>query len=110
MLLESKLFLYFRAIQGDSGGNAIDPGLQDNVLFPEWFTEYIYHAGNVSEMHSKTRSGLIPGGRRLKRGRQSVFFIVVNLMEDDNGMEETPCDLTKPRIAPYKKYLETSSK
>ena len=31
-------------------------------------------------------------------------------MEDGNGMGETPCDLTKPRIAPYKKYLETSSK
>ena len=23
-------------------------------------------------------------------------------MDDDSGMEETPCDLTKPRIAPYK--------
>ena len=23
-------------------------------------------------------------------------------MEDDDGMEETPCDLTKPRIVPYK--------
>ena len=39
-----------------------------------------------------------------------MFFTITNPMEDDNGMEETPCDLTKPRIAPYKKYLETSSK
>ena len=32
-----------------------------------------------------------------------MFFTIVHPMEDDNCMEETPCDLTKPRIAPYKK-------
>ena len=26
----------------------------------------------------------------------------VNPMEDDDGTEDTPCDLTKPRIAPYR--------
>ena len=57
---------------------------------------------NASEMNSIVRSGLIPGGRSLKRGWQSVFFTITNPMEDNNGMEETPCDLTKPRIAPYK--------
>ena len=31
-----------------------------------------------------------------------MFFTVINPMEYDNGMGETPCDLTKPRIAPYK--------
>ena len=31
----SKHFLSFRAIQGHSGDNAIDPELQDNVLLPE---------------------------------------------------------------------------
>ena len=35
----SKHFLYFRAIQGHSGGNFIDPELQDKVLWPEGFTE-----------------------------------------------------------------------
>ena len=34
----SKHFLYFRAIQGHSGGNIIDRELQDNVHFPEGFT------------------------------------------------------------------------
>ena len=29
-------------------------------------------------------------------------------MEDENCMEEPPCDLRKPRIVPYKKYSETS--
>ena len=52
-------------------------------------------------MHSKIRSGLIPGGRSLKRGRQSVFFTFVNPVDDDHSMEETPCHLTKPRIVPH---------
>ena len=34
-------FLYFRAIQGHSGGNLVGPALQNNVLLPEDFTEYI---------------------------------------------------------------------
>ena len=105
----SRHFLYVTAIQGHSGGNAIDPELRDNVLLSEGFTEYIYHVGHASEMNSIIRNGLIPGGRGLNRGRQSVFFTVVYPMEDDNGMVETPCNLTKPRIAPHKKYLETPS-
>ena len=76
-------FLYFRAIQGHSGGNIIDPELQDNVLLPEGFAEYVYHVRNVSEMHSIMRSGLIPGGRSFKRGRRSVFSTFVNQMEDE---------------------------
>ena len=49
----SKHFLYFIAIQGHSGGNIVDPELQDNVLLPEGFTEYIYHIGKrKNEMHS----------------------------------------------------------
>ena len=55
----SRHFLYFRSIQGHSGGNLVDPELQDNVLLPEDFAEYIYHIGNTSEMHSIIRSGLI---------------------------------------------------
>ena len=31
-----------------------------------------------------------------------MFFTTVNPMDDEHGMEETPRDLTKPRIAPYK--------
>ena len=45
-------------------GNAIDPELPDNVLLPKGFTEYIYHVGNVSEVHSIIKSGLIPGGQK----------------------------------------------
>ena len=31
-----------------------------------------------------------------------MFFTAVNPMDDDQSMEETRCDLAKPRIAPYK--------
>ena len=96
----------FRAIQGHSGGIAIDPVLQDNVLLPKGFTKYIYHVGNVSEMHSIMLSGLIPGAQSLKRGR-SVFFTIVNSIEDESCVEETSCDLTKPRIVPYKNTWKT---
>ena len=95
-------FLYLRAIQGHSGESAINPALQDNILIPKGFTEYLYHVGYANELNSKLRNGLIPGGTSLKRGRHAVFFTTVNPMEDVYGMGETPCDLTKPRIAPYK--------
>ena len=98
----SKHIMYFRTIQRHSGGYLADPALQDNVLLPEDFTEYIYHMVNVSETHSIIQSGLIPEGRGLKRDRQSVFFTSVNPMDDDQSMEEQQCDLDKARIAPYK--------
>ena len=38
-------------------GNLVDPTFEDNVLLPEDTAEYIYHVGNVSEIHSEIRSG-----------------------------------------------------
>ena len=37
--------LYLRALQSNSGRNLIDPSLQDNVVIPDGFFEYIYHFG-----------------------------------------------------------------
>ena len=102
-------FLYFTAIQGHAGGNAIDTQLQDNVLWPEGFAEYIYHDGNVNELNSTIRNGLIPGGTSLKRGRHSVFFTTANLMEDDNGMVRNSMRPDQTKHPSIQKYLETSS-
>ena len=102
----SKHFLYFRAIQGHSGGNLVNPTLQDKVL-PDDFAENIYHIGNANEMHSIIKSGLIPGGRSLRKDRQSVFFTAVNPMDARQDLEEVQHDLGKPRIAVYK-YTWTS--
>ena len=98
----SNQFLYLRAIQGHSGESAIDPALQDKKLIPKGFTEYLHHIGNANELNSTIRNGLIPGGTSLKRGRQAVFYSTVESMDDVYDMRETPCDLTKPRIAPHK--------
>ena len=102
----SRHISYLIAIQGHFGGIAVDPELQDNVLLPKGFTEYIFHVGNASELNSTIGNGLIPEEKSLKRGRQSVFFTTVNPIEDEKIMEETPCDFTKPRIAPYKNAWE----
>ena len=38
-------FFYFRALQGHSGRNLIDPSLQDNVIIQRGFFQHIYHIG-----------------------------------------------------------------
>ena len=98
----SDTLLHFRAIQGHSGGNLVDPLLQDNVLLPDDFTEYIYHFGNAFEMHSIIKSGLIPGRKSLRRESQSVFFTAVNPMYASQDLEEVQYDLDKPRSTVYK--------
>ena len=55
--------LYLGALQGHSGRSLIDPTLQDNVLIPNDFFEYIYHIGSAISLHSITNSGLIAGGK-----------------------------------------------
>ena len=76
--------LYFRAIQGHSGGKHINPTLQDNVLLPDNFTEHTCHVGSSHDMHSIIQSGLIPGGTDVKKGRHAVFFTAVNAMFIDH--------------------------
>ena len=99
--------LYFRAIQGHSGraysGNArINPALQDNVVLPKDITKFVYHVGNGNELRSIVRNGLVPGGFSTKTSRYAVFFTVVEPMDDEQGLRETFCDLSKARIAPNK--------
>ena len=77
-------FLYLQAIQGHSG-STVNPALQDNVLLPEGFTEYIDHVGNEKESRSIVNHGLIPGGVSLRTGKQAVFFTIVNPMDNQDG-------------------------
>ena len=72
--------LYLRALQGHSGRNPIDPSLQDKVLIPDNFFDYIYHVGCAINLHSITNSGLILGGQYLSK-RQTVFFTSVDPYE-----------------------------
>ena len=48
--------LYLGALQGHSGRNLIDPSLQDNVLIPNDFFQYICHIGCAINLHSIVNS------------------------------------------------------
>ena len=97
--------LHLRALQGHAGRNTIDPTLQDNVLTPNKFFEYIYHIGCAVSLHSITNSGLIAGGQNSSRERQTVFFTAVKPMNEDHR-DPQELDLTKPRLASYKQKVE----
>ena len=96
--LSGQEILYLRALQGHSRRNPIDPTLQDNV---DTFFEYIYHIGCAISFHSITNSGLIAGGQKSSRERQTVFFTAVNPMDKDHK-DPHELGLTKPRLASYK--------
>ena len=93
--------LYLRALQGHSGRNSIDPSLQDNVLIPNNFFEYIYHIGCAVNLHSIKNSGLIVGAQNCSKDRQTVFFTAVNPMHKKH-QDPKELDLAKPRLASYK--------
>ena len=92
--------LYLRALQGHSGRNPIDPSLQNNILIPSNFFEYIYHIGCAISLHSITNSGLIRGGQKLSK-RQTVFFTSVDPMNKEHR-DPNNIDLEAPRLAWYK--------
>ena len=66
--------LYLRTLQGHSGRNPIDLALQDNVIIPKNFFEYIDHIGCATSLHSIANSGLIAGGQNLSKERHSVLY------------------------------------
>ena len=68
------------------------------MLIPNNFFEYIYHIGCAINLHSITNSGVILGGQNSGRDRQTVFFAVVNPM-NQNYKDPQELDLTKPRLA-----------
>ena len=110
--------MYFRALQGLSGRSLIDPTLQDNVVIPSDFFQYIYHVGCAINLHSITNSGLIPGGQNLSN-RHTVFFTSVDPMnkeheDPDEIKDRDTIDLNEARHAQYmhkawKKHQNTES-
>ena len=60
-------------------------------------------------MRSIVQNGLTPGGFSTTTSRYAVFFIVVEPMDDRRGLRETFCDLSRARIASYKKILGNTS-
>ena len=91
--------MYFRALQGQSRRNLIDPSLQDNVVIQSNFFQYKNHVGWAFNLHSIISSGLIPGGQSLSK-RQTVFFLLVDPM-DKSHKDLKVIDLNVPRHAQY---------
>ena len=84
-------------VKGHAGRNLIVPSLQDNVLIPNDFFEYIYHIGCAINLHSIVNSGLIPGGQNLSK-RQTVFFTSLDPMNKEHK-DPYDIDLEAPRHA-----------
>ena len=69
----SRAILYLRALQGHSGRSLIDPTLQDNVIIPDGFFQYIYHVGCAINLQSIINSGLIRGGQNFEQQTDSIL-------------------------------------
>ena len=80
--------LYLRALQGHSGRNLIDHSLQDSVLIPNDFFEYMYHIGCAINLHSITNSGLIVGGQNLSKRHGILHFRGSN----ERGTQRSGCN------------------
>ena len=76
----SGTIVYFRALQGHSGSNLIDPSLQDNVVIGSGIIPLHLHNGCAFNLHSIISSGLIPGGKNSSK-RRTVFFLPVDPMD-----------------------------
>ena len=96
---DSGIMIYFRALQGHSGRNLIDPSLQDNVVIQSGFFQHIYHTGCAFHLHSIINNGLIPGGQNSSK-RQTVFLLPIDPRNKDHKDPEK-IDLNVPRRAQY---------
>ena len=95
----SGIIVYFRALQGHSRRNLIDPSLQDNVVIQSKFFHHNYHIGCAFNLHSTVNSGLILGGQNSSK-RQTVFFLPFD-PRDKSHKDPEKIDVSVPRRAQY---------
>ena len=70
----AETLLCLRTIQGHSGGNQIDPALQDNVLLLSDFAEYIYHVGSSPRHAFHHPIRIDSGQKRCQESEADVFL------------------------------------
>ena len=70
---DSGTIVYFRALQGHSGRNLIDPSLQDNVVIPSGFFQHIYHIGCGFNLHFIINNGLITWRSEFEQETDSIL-------------------------------------
>ena len=95
----SGTIVYFRALQGHSRRNLIDPLLQDNVIIQRGLFQHIYHIGCAFNLHSIIINGLILGGQN-SSSRQTVFFLPIDPRDKDH-QDPAHFDFSVPRRAQY---------
>ena len=64
------------------------------IRIPNTWTEYIFHTCCSFSIQSILENGLIPGGKKSDKGRQSIFFTPLNPFGGDSD-EEEPCDIAQ---------------
>ena len=99
---DSGAIVYFRALQGHSGRNLIDPSFSENVCYSEQFLPAYLPCWMCVQSYSIINSGLIPGGQNSSK-RQRVFFLLFDLM-DKSHKDPKVIDLNVPRHAQYVYY------
>ena len=82
-------FLFFRAVQGQTGGNLIAPELMGHVAIPYKWKEFLFHRGCSYDVSSILKSGLIAGGRESEEGGQTIFFTPLSPFGDNPDEEGT---------------------
>ena len=95
----SGTILYFRALQGHSGRNLIDPSLQDNVIIRVDSSNIFAILDVFFNLHSIINNGLIPGGQNSSK-RKTVFFLLID-PRDKGHQDPAKIDVNEPRRAQY---------
>ena len=90
--------LYLRALQGHSGRNSIEPELQDNVLIPNKFFDYIWMCYQFT-LHHKFSIDI--GRTKFWQGKTDSILTAVNPLNKEHK-DPYEIDLTGPRLAWYK--------
>ena len=67
-----------RSVQGHTGGEQINPRLQNNVFVPYVCSDDICHVGSPNAYRSICDLGLFAGGLGFRKGRQTCFFTTVD--------------------------------
>ena len=106
---DSGIIVYFRALQGHSGRNLIDPSLQDNVVIQSGFFQHIFTILDVPfNLHSIINSGLLHGGQNSSK-RLTVFFLPID-PRDKSHKDPEKIDLSVPRRAIPAQCMEETSR
>ena len=93
------VLLYFRAIQGHTGGEMMAPELLGHVVISYEWKEFLFHRGCSYNVQSILKSGLMAGGRQSKQGRQTIFFTPLNPFGPNLDEGKFSGDFSKPRKA-----------